>query len=72
METKYNEAYNALKWYVDNKMSNEVVEESRLENLKTIRLFLTNTIHENLAKVRTKENETKMQMRSRRASCISP
>lgn len=60
METKYNEAYNALKWYVDNKMSNEVVEESRLENLKTIRLFLTNTIHENLAKVRTKENETKI------------
>lgn len=60
METKYNEAYNALKWYVDNKMSNEVVEETRLENLKTIRLFLTNTIHENLAKVRTKENETKI------------
>lgn len=57
METKYNEAYNALKWYVDNKMSNEVVEETRLENLKTIRLFLTNTIHENLVKVRTKENE---------------
>lgn len=60
METKYNEAYSALKWYVENKMINEVVEESRLENLKTIRLFLTNTIHENLAKVRTKENETKI------------
>lgn len=56
MGNDYREAFDALNWYVENKLG-EDSENNRIENLKILRAFLSDTIHNKLAKVKTEENE---------------